>query len=217
MIVTSMILINFSMINGGIFKLRDQDRLKREIGSGLNDGKGYLIVDLGCYFPYTNVEVLTFDFAIDSNTYDDKVTNTRYPNKCYQTISKKKGRQISRFGYPVEFEYGEHTVKLAITIGIEDDTATLVFPLVFRLDKDHPIAGLSFRYNFDNHEFYLMSHAKVPDMPGWWDYRWYNTNNEHINDQHYKLLSEPEQTDTVLTYKDVIFPKPNSLEDFIQI
>lgn len=55
----------------------------------LKENECCIVFDFGCYCPYADTEHFVFDFKFDGQTLNDKVINHRYPNKAYQTITKK--------------------------------------------------------------------------------------------------------------------------------
>lgn len=61
----------------------------------LKEDECCIVFDFGCYYPYEDADHLFFDFEFDGQIFNDKVINHRYPNKSYQTITKKYGRRLS--------------------------------------------------------------------------------------------------------------------------
>lgn len=84
--------------------MHDMTVIQSELENELNQNKGCIIFDFGCYFPYSNVQDLIFDFHLGLESFSDKKMNHRYPNKSYQTISRKYGRKVSKLGYPYFFD-----------------------------------------------------------------------------------------------------------------
>lgn len=183
----------------------------------LADDEGCIVFDFGCYFPYSNFEVLTFDFSLGMEKFDDYKINHRYPNKGYQTISKKYGRKVSKIGYPYVMKLNEqHPMLLSLKVGIKEDYITLTFPLKNKLTKDKPICGLTLHYNFDKNEFRFISYEKATNG-GWWQHNWYShkVEDDRMCDKDI-LLNAPHRVSDesyMLIYDDVIEPFPLSLSD----
>ena len=113
--------------------------IKNEIQ--LADDECCIVFDFGCYFPYANSEVLTFDFALGMEEFNDYKINHRYPNKQHQTISKKYGRKVSKLGYPYIMKLSEqHPMLLCLKVGIKEQYITMIFPLQTNMTKDKPIS-----------------------------------------------------------------------------
>lgn len=133
-----------------------------------------IVFDFGCYFPYSNFEVLTFDFSLGKKEFKDYKINHRYVNKGYQTISKQYGRKVSKIGYPYVMKLTEQsTMLLYLRVGIEKQYLTHVFQIRTSMTKEKPICGLSLRYLFDKNEFFFMSDEKAENV-GWYQHVWRN-------------------------------------------
>lgn len=185
----------------------------------LADDECCIVFDLGCYFPYANPEVLTFDFQLGMETFDDYKLNHRYPNKGYQTISKKYGRRVSKLGYPYIMKLDKQGIMLlCINIGINNDYLQLLFPVVTEMTKEKPVCGLTLHYLFDKNEFCFTSYEAAKDG-GWYGHTW--SNHELIvpgkNDI---LLDTPHRVSEdsfALIYDNVITPCPSTMEDLLII
>lgn len=184
----------------------------------LADDECCIVFDFGCYFPYSNFEVLNFNFTLGMETIDDCKINHRYPNKSYQTISKKYGRKISKIGYPYIMKLKEQSpMLLCLKVGINEECLTLVFPIQTNMTKDEPICGLSLHYFFDKSEFYFMSYEKAKDCGGY-QHIWRNyESKDKINNDNEILLNNPHRAGDsyTLIYDNVIEPYPQALSDFM--
>lgn len=182
----------------------------------LADDECCIVFDFGCYFPYSNVEILTFGFSLGIVEFDDYKINHRYPNKNYQTISKKYGRKISKLGYPYIMKLDEQKdqipMLLRLRIGLKKQVLNLVFPLLTDMTKDKPICGLSLHYDFDKSEFHFTSHEKAKDV-GWYCHNWYSCKVESNRKCDNDIILNPPQSigddSNMIVYDDII--KPYSL------
>lgn len=178
-----------------------------------------IVFDFACYFPYINPEILTFDFSLGMEEFDDYKLNHRYPNHSYQTISKKYGRKISRLGYPYVMKLNEQgTMLLSVKVGLKGEYITMIFPIKTNMTKDKPVCGLSFRYNFDKSDFHFLSHEKCEDG-GWYPYYWHNHEIEDSRKSGIDVtLNAPhivDENSRVLIYDDIIEPCPSALLDLL--
>jgi hypothetical protein len=194
-----------------------RDSIKDEIQ--LTDSECCIVFDFGCYFPYSNFNILTFGFSLGMEGFNDYKINHRYPNKGYQTISKKYGRKVSKIGYPYTMKLNEQfPILLCLKVGIKNQYITLVFLLKTNMTKDKPICSLELNYDFDKNKFYFMSHAKA-ESEGWYRYIW--RSHEDENDEKGSndiLLSSPRKVDDnsyTLLYDDIIEPCPSSLSELL--
>lgn len=194
--------------------MHDREIIAAEIGKEIADGKGCIIFDLGCFFPYTNQDILTFDFKLGEEQLEPYKHNHRYPNNGYVTISKKMGRRVSKLGYPefVELDQ-EQIILLGIHVGIKEKALDLVFPVNVTLTKEKPVCSLTFHFNFDKTEFDFSSAYKQEDG-SWRDTRW--TNREDAN-EHDIIMSAPTVCEGSYTamYSEVITPYPQALDDLM--
>lgn len=192
----------------------EREIIAAEIGKEIADGKGCIIFDLGCFFPYTNQDVLTFDFKLGEEQLAPYKHNHRYPNNGYVTISKKTGRRVSKLGYPefVELDQ-EQIILLGIQVGIKEKTIDLVFPVNVTLTKEKPVCALTFHFDFGKTEFDFSSAYKQEDGT-WRDTRW--TNREDA-DEHDIIMSTPTVCEGSYTamYSEVITPYPQALDDLM--
>lgn len=176
-----------------------------------------IVFDFGCYFPYSNFEVLTFNFSLGLEEFDDCKINHRYPNKNYHTISRKYGRKVSKLGYPCIMKLDEQSsMLLYLKVGINKQCLATVFPLQTNMTKDKPVCGLSLRYNFDKNEFYFMSHEKANQC--WHQHVWRNYEVENWKGYNDTLLSPPHGINGnsyTLLYSNTISPCPVALPDLL--
>ena len=121
----------------------------------LKEDECCIVFDFGCYFPYEDADHLFFDFEFDEQIFNDKVINHRYPNKSYQTITKKYGRRLSKVGYPYIFKLDNQKLKmLHVKIGLQaeglkEQHITLNIPIETHMTKDKPACALTLHYFFD--------------------------------------------------------------------
>lgn len=169
---------------------KQRELIINEIGDSLKNGHtGCIVFDFGCYFPYA--DRLKFDFHIGMEELPDKKLNHRYPNKCYQTISKTYGRRVSKAGYPYYFdiqEGEEQLFLLAVEYGVypkgadECITNKLLFPVKTNLTAEKPVCGLSLYFNFITKELRFGTCVKEENglpFDGWTPRYWSNQPDEH--------------------------------------
>ncbi|EPB9414603.1 hypothetical protein ACRTAI_002963 [Clostridium perfringens] len=190
--------------------------IKNEIN--LAEDECCIVFDLGCYFPYSNANELTFDFALGMEQFNDYKINSRYPNKYYKTISRKYGRKVSKIGYPYVMKLNEQNpILLCLNIGVKDKYITLIFPIHTKMTKDKPICALKFHYIFDENKFYFISHEKSKEL-SYHQHIWknYKSENETNNDNEILLnvLSIDKDSNTII-YEDIVEPYSLSLQDLL--
>lgn len=193
------------------------EQIKDEIK--LTDDECCVVFDFGCYFPYANFEILTFGFSLGMEEFDDYKINHRYPNRYYQTISKKYGRKVSKLGYPYIMKLNEQSpMLLCLKVGIKEQYITAIFPLQTKMTKDKPVCGLTLRYNFDESKFCFISYEKAEDG-GWRRHSWYSYEVESDRLCDYDiLLNTPQRVSNdscTLIYADIIEPCPSPLLDLM--
>lgn len=179
----------------------------------LKEDECCIVFDLGCYFPYLNAEILTFDFQLGEETIGDYKLNHRYSNRGYQTISKKNGRRVSKLGYPYVLKLNEQIVMLmCVKIGIKDKYITLIFPVETNMTKDKPICFLSLHYIFDENRFNL-STFEPTDNCGLRHHYWLSKQSDNIT-EYDTVLSPPSiiEKSKTLIYHDVITPYASCLK-----
>ena len=195
----------------------DRELIKNEIK--LADDECCIVFDFGCYFPYANFEILTFDFSLGMEKFNDYKINHRYPNRHYQTISKKYGRKVSKLGYPYIMKLNEQSpMLLCLKVGIKEQYITAIFTLQTKMTRDKPICGLSLHYNFDESKFRFISHEKAEDS-GWRQHNWYSYEVEKDRLCDYDiLLNTPHRVSGdsyTLVYDNIIEPCPSPLLDLM--
>lgn len=189
--------------------------LKNEIQ--LSEDECCIVFDFACYFPYSNSNELTFDFSLGMEEFKDFKINNRYPNKYYQTISKKYDRKISKLGYPYVMKLNEQApMILTLKIGIKDKYVTLIFPIHTKMTKDKPICALKFNYIIDKHEFSFISYEKREDFDynrhSWSSYK----SDDKINTNEIILnVSKIIDDSNTIVYQDIIEPYELSLQDLM--
>lgn len=200
--------------------MSQKEEIVEELQEEINRGKGCAVFDFGCYFPYVDVEGLTFDFSLGMNSKKDKKINHRYPNKYYQTISRTYGRKVSKIGYPyfVEFDGNENEPRLlCLKVGFEKNVITQLFPLQFNLTKEKPVCGLSLKYNFEKQQFYFESCEPIENSNGWTQHRWSNYIFENGIETTLMMPINKEDHSSLFVYQDVITPKACTMEKLVLI
>lgn len=191
-----------------------EDLLQEEIQ--LADDECCIVFDFGCYFPYTNPEILTFDFSLGSEEFTDYKKNHRYPNKGFQTISKKYGRKVSKLGYPYILKISEQSpMLLCIKVGIGEQFVTMIFPVLTDMTKEKPICNLSFHFDFDKSEFSFISLENIGEG-SWTQHIWHNYEDWDIGTQ----LNSPHELGEgkyTLIYEDIITPFSQPLAAFMLV
>lgn len=191
----------------------DKQVIFNELGEKLSEGRGCIVFDFGCYFPYSNQDILTFNFKIGEEKLEQYKCNHRYPNNGYVTISKKSGKKISKLGYPYFMDLGEEQpMLLEIEIGIRDNTLHLTFPLNVKLTKDKPVCSLALQFNFDEMSFNFISYNKG-DV-GWQRTVW---SSHEVEGENVIVMNTPtwlEDTFTIL-YSNVLTPYPQTIENLL--
>jgi hypothetical protein len=195
----------------------NRELIKDEIR--FTDSECCIIFDFGCYFPYSNIEILTFDFSLGMEEFDDYKINHRYPNKGYQTISKKYGRKVSKVGYPYIMKLDEQSpILLCLKVGIKKQYITMIFPLQTNMTKDKPTCALSFQYDFVKSEFYFISHEKAENQC-WYHHIWrnYEVESDKKSDSDVLLNTPCKVGDDSYTflYDNIIEPCPATLSDLM--
>lgn len=183
----------------------------------LLDNECCIVFDFGCYFPYANFEILTFDFSLGMEEFEDYKINHRYRNKNYQTISKKYGRKVSKVGYPYILKLDEQIpFLLSLKVGIKKQYITIILPIETNMTKDKPICGLSLRYNFDKSQINFMSHEKN-DNGGWYTHTWKNYQGENDRKGDNDILLDPpcEISNNTILYENVIEPCPVTFSNLL--
>lgn len=173
----------------------DKDIFKSEVS--LKENECCVVFDFRCFFPYIDYENLTFNFKLGSEIIDDYKVNTRYPNKCLKTITKKYGKKLSKIGYPYIMNLDNETDKLClleINVGIKDKVMHLIFPLQFKFTKENRIAKVCFQFDFENPKFYFYTN----------DVMYVNSEPEDEFKNDYFVLRSPERLNNMLIYNDVI-------------
>ena len=188
-----------------------------ELGENIANGKGCIVFDFGCYFPYSNQDILTFEFKVGEMQLEPYKYNHRYPNKDYVTISKKMGRRVSKLGYPMFVTIDKDLLMLLeIKIGIKDDTIDFIFPVNIKLTKKKPVCSLSLHFNFDEMSFLFYTYRKKGN--GWQSAIWTNQMSENDkNDKNVVVMNAPTQVEDapVIMYHDILMPYPQALKDLL--
>lgn len=191
----------------------------------LKEDECCIVFDFGCYFPYEDADHLFFDFEFDGQIFNDKVINHRYPNKSYQTITKKYGRRLSKVGYPYIFKLDNQRLKmLHVKIGLQaeglkEQHITLNIPIETHMTKDKPACALTLHYFFDKDEFVFKSKERTEGA--WHSHEWTNsdkkkTEERRFNTEYITFMNQPCKTgDLDITYGDIITPYASKIDDLI--
>lgn len=191
----------------------------------LKEDECCIVFDIGCYYPYEDADHLFFDFEFDGQIFNDKVINHRYPNKSYQTITKKYGRRLSKVGYPYIFKLDNQRLKmLHVKIGlqaegIKEQHITLNIPIETHMTKNKPACALTLHYLFDKDKFIFTSEERAEE--GWQPYEWINYDKKEIEDkgfntEHITVMNQICKTgDLDITYGDIITPNASKIDDLI--
>lgn len=182
----------------------------------LSEDEGCIVFDFGCYL-LSNPEILHFSFNLGEEIKDFKI-NHRYPNKLYQTISRKyKSGRVSRIGYPYILKLKEQDAPLLLhlEVGLKNvGTITMVFPIKTNLTKNKPICGLSLRYNFETLEFEFTTMQKTEHQI---TRRCWCNNSALANDYTINLHTPKRLKKSLYVYRNVITPFESSFSEFFMI
>lgn len=185
----------------------------------LKENEGCIIFDLGCYFPYQNTEILTFEFLINSKPISDVKMNHRYPNHNYQTLSRTYGRKVSKIGYPHFISLDQQEpLNLTIKIGIKDKVITLNFPIETKLTKEQPVCVLSLHYNFDEYKIRFESLQYQKEEHCYYQYIWTNDEELQKGRPYTTLFTIPIKSATdshALYFTEVLTPFASELEHLL--
>lgn len=188
------------------------EEIVKELQEEIQKGKGCIVFDFGCYFPYMDVENLTFRFSLGEEELSNQKLNHRYINKNYQTISKKNGRRVCKIGYPYYVNLDDKSkdvLLLCIEVGFWEEVIRLVFPISLNLKKENPVCGLVLHYNFEDATFVFYTQysdgGKINEI---------SYGNQVDDRENFHLFSEPTLVgDHILLYSEVIEPKACKLEN----
>ncbi len=183
-------------------------RITSELEKEIKAGKGCILFDFGCYFPYQEQNNLKFSFSLGVQEMPDIQLDHRYPNKGYVTISRKRGKEKSKIGYPYFVDLktlpANDPMLLCLHFGIPDEQLQLVFPMLVALTPEKPVCGLSFRMNFVKGNFWFSSHHPMPDY-GWSTTIWTNQALNRAGEDEI-LFTEPARLENSLLYQEIVTP-----------
>lgn len=195
----------------------DIKELRKEID--LKEDECCIVFDLGCYFPYANQDVLVFDFSLGEEKFSDYKKNHRYPNKGYQTISKKYGRKVSKVGYPYIMKLNEqHPMLLCVKIGLKDNEnknhyVSLVFPIETTMTKESPFCTLTLQYIFDDNKFTIYSTEEI-EKGCRYLHRWLSEEPDVKEESDIVMNCRRVEDSFTLVYENVVTPYPLSKKGF---
>ena len=196
-----------------------REEIVNELGKEITNGKGCIVLDFSCYFPYANQDCLEFKFKLGEDELEPYKYNHRYPNRDYVTISKKMGRRVSRIGYPVFVDLNdEYFFILEIEVGIKDyKTVQLGFPVIIKLTEEKPVCNLGFRFNFDAATFQFESYYEHENdgMIGHRHTIW--TNKEEHNIENAIVITPliQDYSKNGVYVAEVLTPHPQTFEHFM--
>ncbi len=143
-----------------LFYTKDRNYLKevldREIVYG--EDECILLLDIAYYGVIENVNYLPtrFNFLVNDRQYDDFKINHRYPNDSYLTVTKKYGKYVSRFGYPVVLKLAEAKEPVKVSLQIyttrnDKEFLELQVSLFLQMncDMEHRIGDMTIYYFYD--------------------------------------------------------------------
>lgn len=187
------------------------DLIINELKEELSNGKGCVLLDLACYFPYLNQEEVIFQFKFGEELLEPYKLNHRYLNTNFLTISKKVGRKISKIGYPLflDLDNKKENNDLEIIVGFKDEICQFIFPIQINLTKEYPVCALSFHFYFDDKKVKLTS-ARKCDNGEWQRTVWSNKKVDGII-----FLIELIRKERSVMYENVLTPYPQKLEDLL--
>lgn len=195
-----------------------QQLLIDEIGEETKKGKGCIILDLACFFPYSDQEALTFRFKCGENEPESYKYNHRYPNKHYVTISKQMGQKVSKLGYPYFVDLNKETdFLLQIEVGIEDGVIKLIFPVKVLLTEDKPVCSLTLHFNFEDMSF-LWGNAHKDRDGRYYSKMWTNREVQpRLLDEDTIIVDDPTLIDDGFTalYSTTLTPFSQALNDLL--
>ena len=190
-----------------------------ELGEEISKGKGCIVLDFACYFPYADQDFLIFKFKLGEEEVEPYKYNHRYPNRDYVTISKKMGRRVSRIGYPVFVDLNEeYFFILEIEVGIKDyKTVKLGFPVIVKLTEEKPVCNLGFRFNFDAAAFQFESYYEKDDdgIIGHKSTIWTNKGDHNIENAIVVTPLIQDYSKNGVYVAEVLTPHPQTFEHFM--
>lgn len=141
--------------------------ISEDFAQELAAGKGLIVFDLGCYFPYENQDILAFDFDIGTGESMVYKRNHRYANHAYVTLSRKMGRRVCKYGYPVVIDTDKpNFICLCVNVGIKDRTIQICLPVMANVMPEKPVCGMTLHMMFDDAVFKVYDH--IPSNDGGW-------------------------------------------------
>lgn len=194
-----------------------REEIVNELRKEIVNGKGCIVFDFACYFPYVEQDLLIFNFKLGEEELEPYKHNHRYPNIDYVTISKKMGRRVSKLGYPIFVDLNKECFFM-LEIGIKDyKTVNLDFPVSVKLTKEKPVCNLGFRFSFDEAIFEFKSYYehKNDDLVGHRYTIW--TNNENHNIEGAITITPLIQVnpEAAVYIAQVLTPHPQTFENFM--
>lgn len=169
--------------------------VERIHGSTIRENEGVLILDLSVYYPYCDIDSVFLDFDVFSNVdngpneklkQNGSISNRRYPNKNYVTLSEKAGRKIGRYGYSIVAPFEElNEIKKLTVYFYETSSIPFMFELALdiRLTPEKPCAGLEFKISAkeEKNEITVRTHTPCEEFGhGCWRSAFYTTSKEGV-------------------------------------
>lgn len=200
--------------------MRNREWIK-DTEAELEKGNGIVVFDMMCYFPYANQKDLAFDFGLGMEELCYKY-NHRYPNKGCVTISKKEGRKVCKYGYPVAVPLDEEQLMIChMDIGIKDKTIKVAFPVRAKVTKEKPICGLTCRFDFDDGKLMITTYIPIEGKQGCRQKLYCNREipedqKEWYNEENYVVMQVGgvNEEKHLLTYDTLVDLAPDTLNHF---
>lgn len=214
-----------------LHKMRN-DEIRSELEEEIAKGKGCIVFDFSCIFPYADEYDLIFKFGIDKIDTDNLAPyylDHRSTNKDNVTISKmigKNGKESSRLGYPLFVDLDkEYSFQLCVEIGERVEhwkreyiSLRRVFPVRVKLTHDKPVCGLTLTTDIRDKSFLFGSWYKCDgEMLKWGRTFW---ENHESNSKGVIVMDEPtygpygnEDLPYAAFYHKELTPYPQALED----
>ena len=198
-----------------------RELIKADFSNELSDGKGLVIFDMGCYFPYSNQDILTFDFSLGMKEMKYK-RNHRYPNNGYVTLSKKMGRRVCKYGYPEIVDIDTTSpIILNVEFGIKSEVGRMLFPVFANVTAEKPVCGMSFHFMFDDGIFRITTYDKSAEGVGWIEKTYSNkavsddTIEAYEKGLYVPMFGRLSAMKNTVIYEDAIELFPSKIEEFL--
>ena len=165
------------------------EKVIAELKPIVDEGKCCIVFDFGFVScDYVFYEDPRLSFSINGKTMTDCKLNHRYPNGNYITISQKRGRRVSKIGYPYVLDMENKNAKLELMLSVWE--TTIILPIQLSLSKEAPVCGISLHYIIDQSEhFKLWSHNPISPT-GWMAKSWITEKTHDTPGQNVVILGK---------------------------